>query len=80
MFMIPSTIINKKEQAIAYNHSIYRLLIIIHILNKSFENTFFEGGLLKLTYVLKCMVSRKSHVSELIRVTSCVAWCPVSHM
>ena len=53
--MIPFTIKTEKEQAIAYNHSMYRLLIIIHIFNKSFENTFFEGALLKLDYVLKCI-------------------------
>ena len=53
--MIPFTIINKKEQAIVYNHSMYRLVIIIHIFDKSFESTFFEGALLKLAYVLECI-------------------------
>ena len=51
--MIPYTIIIKNEQAIAYNHSMCSLLIIIYIFNKSFENTFSEGALLKITYVLK---------------------------
>ena len=45
-------IINKNEQAKIYNHFTYRLLIIIHIFNKSFENTFFEGPILKTTYAL----------------------------
>ena len=51
--MIPFTIIIKKEQAKIYNHS--TLKIIIHIFNKNFENTFFEGALLKLDYFPKCI-------------------------
>ena len=54
--MIAFTIIIKKEQAkyIITLHML-KLKIIIHIFYKNFENTFFEGALLKLDYFLKCI-------------------------
>ena len=54
--MIAFTTIIKKEQAkyIITLHML-KLKIIIHIFNKNFENTFFEGALLKLDYFLKCI-------------------------
>ena len=69
----------KKEQAIAYNHSMYRLLIIIHISNKCFENTFFEGALLKITYVLKCIFWGSNYLNFLIHgCCSIFSWLLIS--